>query len=125
VLRDVGLSSAQVEDARKLLLSLPHVHITEVRAFVEEEEDIKEGDHLTVRAHIAITRAAGGRPGICAAFSSSCYREMARFYRLLIMINIPPEQVAFSGGRPCNAQFESCGLSRRKYERSITYRSLA
>jgi hypothetical protein len=53
-----GAPEAALADGRKMLLSLPHVHVTRVKAFVEEEDDIKEGDVLTVQAWIAITRAS-------------------------------------------------------------------
>lgn len=61
-----GVTATDVAEVRKMLLAMPHLHITAVRAFVEEEEDIKEGDLLTVHAWVAITRpqhaALGGVP---------------------------------------------------------------
>lgn len=59
--RDAALAAANVAagditEVQKMLLAMPHVHITRVSAFVEEEDDIKEGDLLTVHVWVAITR---------------------------------------------------------------------
>ena len=51
-----GVPAATVAEVQKMLLAMPHMHITQVRAFVEEEDDIKEGDLLTVHAWVAVTR---------------------------------------------------------------------
>lgn len=48
MLRKAGAAESSFADVHKMLLSLPHVHVNNVRAFVEEEDDIKEQDVLTV-----------------------------------------------------------------------------
>jgi hypothetical protein len=48
VLRKAGAAEEMFADVHKMLLSLPHVHLNNVKAFVEEEDDIKEQDVLTV-----------------------------------------------------------------------------
>jgi hypothetical protein len=60
VLQACGVPAEKVADTEKTLLSLPDVHITAVKAFVEGEEDVKEQDMLTVQVFVAITRACHG-----------------------------------------------------------------
>lgn len=48
LLRKAGAAEETFADVHKMLMSLPHVHLSNVRAFVEEEEDVKEMDVLTV-----------------------------------------------------------------------------
>jgi hypothetical protein len=48
VLRKAGAAEESFADVHKMLLALPHVHLNNVRAYVEEEDDIKEQDVLTV-----------------------------------------------------------------------------
>ena len=48
LLRKAGAAEETFADVHKMLLSLPHVHLTNVRAYVEEEDDVKEMDVLTV-----------------------------------------------------------------------------
>lgn len=55
---ECGVAESALPAIQKMLLSLPHAHITSVKAFVDGEEDIKEQDMLTVRVHVAITRGA-------------------------------------------------------------------
>ena len=48
LLRQAGAAEETFADVHKMLMSLPHVHINNARAYVEEEDDIKEQDVLTV-----------------------------------------------------------------------------
>ena len=48
LLRKAGAAEETFADVHKMLLALPHVHLSNVRAFVEEEDDVKEMDVLTV-----------------------------------------------------------------------------
>lgn len=45
-------------DVAKVLVSLPHVHVTHVKVFVDGEDDIKEQDLVSVTARVTLTRAS-------------------------------------------------------------------
>jgi hypothetical protein len=57
VLGGCGVPASAVADIDKTLSTLPHIHITAVKVFVDGEEDIKEGDMITIQIFVVLTRA--------------------------------------------------------------------
>ena len=57
-LAQCGVADDAAGDVEKMLLSLPHVHVTAVKVFVDGEDDIKEGDMVTIQVFVALTRAS-------------------------------------------------------------------
>jgi hypothetical protein len=47
---------SKVADIDKTLSALPHIHVTAVKVFVDGEEDIKEGDMVTIQVFVVLTR---------------------------------------------------------------------
>lgn len=57
-LAQCGVAEGDAGDVEKMLLSLPHVHVTAVKVFVDGEDDIKEGDMVTIQVFVALTRSS-------------------------------------------------------------------